>query len=587
MTGRWWLNSAVLLWLLLLCQPGWCQVELIPTAGEVVAPEQEFTVTALVENHSQEARTLPLRVSSGHAANLQRPVEVQLEPGAKKRLDLLVPRSYYYNRVTVSWGGHSSQQKFLEYRTCREEDHVFTVISPGETEFGYLQGLTGLQPSAQNPSSYKHEVFVNRPRKGFYPRRWLTYGSSDIIILYDLPNLGMESREMEAVIDWARAGGTLILASNGSHDEYRGTPFEKVAPLTLGPTVTVESLPILSSTPKPGTEAFEKLGERILVARRRLGEGAVLQLTADLAALSPYGNDRLDALWSNVVGSRGRPQELDVGLLDEPPEVPRPKAALLAWYLLAYVILVGPINLTLLKRKDKMLQAFWTVPLIAILFSGSAYLVNWVSRGHELTLREVGVAILGSGEDRASVHSKLLLFSPRSANYRLAFAPGVGLVGRDDEQLQPLLIDDKLVFDPLKMSLWAMKKLDSKGVVALEGPIVLTAEGEDFRVQNESRLNFAELVVLGPDFHAHQSNVGEGVHTLKRNASALDNFSAARLLGAQDKDEEEVVRWYVDRRRQANQTVLMGFSDSLPPQTELKGVQKSVRRHLVVVRIQP
>jgi hypothetical protein len=83
------------------------------------------------------------------------------------------------------------------------------------------------------------------------------------------------------------------------------------------------------------------------------------------------------------------------------------------------VLLVGPVNYGLLRRKDRMLWIVFTVPALALVFSAGAYFTNAWSRSAHTVVREVDVLHLMDGSRHGLLDGNVMVFSPRNRRYDL------------------------------------------------------------------------------------------------------------------------------------------------------------------------
>jgi hypothetical protein len=89
----------------------------------------------------------------------------------------------------------------------------------------------------------------------------------------------------------------------------------------------------------------------------------------------------------------------------------------LVFYLLLYIIVIGPVNYLVLKRRNRRELAWATIPALVILFSGIAYLTGFQLKGNEAIVNQMSVAIGDIDSDNLQVQSILGLYSPRRHTY--------------------------------------------------------------------------------------------------------------------------------------------------------------------------
>lgn len=555
-------------------------VEAFPTLGEFARAGNEAYITVLASNPHGAQRTFNLSLNPDDD-NPQR-IPLVVESGATKRIDLLVPQSYYYGEVTLEWD--KGRRRQISLRNAREEDRLLTIISPGQTEFGYLGGLDALKDSKVSPSSNNRELFINRPRLPHLPRRWSGYGSTDMVVCYELSRADLEEPDLVTMLDWVRCGGNLVLVSSGEPDEYRGTLLAGLAPLQGGESRVQGALTMLVADSVEGEVLLRHQGIPLL-SRRRLGLGSIFQISTDVSELEPLGAKRAEKLWSRLDQSRSRIPQFRVQLLRNPTEIPKPDPSKLAWYLIAYAVLVGPVNLLLLRRKDRMLLAFVTIPAIALFFAGSSYLLNRVQRGQQLTLREEGWALMRSGESQLYMHSNLMLFTPTRRRFDLAFGPRVQAEHnqRSHDSVMPQVAQDHhKVFKDLSLGMWSLTHFDSSELVSVQGPIDFQILGDTLEVQNDSGLTLHSAVLVSSESRFPLAEIRPGKHSFKleETKTPLEKL----LLPQGDEDASEVLGTARIQFFPYKRPVLMAWvKDDLKVDLKVEGVQKHISRRMLMV----
>jgi hypothetical protein len=244
--------------------------------------------------------------------------------------------------------------------------------------------------------------------------------------------MALSKLQKTALVSWVCQGGRLVLVSDGLPEEFRGTPFEEHLPLRPTGVATDRGLEQLIGEPAPGAETLASYSGRPLLMRKALMKGEIFLVTAPLKQLAPLSVAEAEALWRQVL-----PPQVDssnnynynynynyfpsivANCLKNLPELPRAGAGWVALFLLVYALIVGPVNLGLLRKKDKMLWAFVTVPVIALLFAGGAYVLNRTGRSSVPVLRELGLLQVRSGDRRGYGISEALFFSPSAERYQI------------------------------------------------------------------------------------------------------------------------------------------------------------------------
>jgi hypothetical protein len=102
--------------------------------------------------------------------------------------------------------------------------------------------------------------------------------------------------------------------------------------------------------------------------------------------------------------------------------------------MLVFAILIGPVNINLLKRKKRRLWLLWTVPVFSLLTCAAVFGFMMLSEGLTGQVRAQGVTVLDEVSQRAASVSWLGVYSP--------ITPGDGLHFGYDTEVTPQLRDD-------------------------------------------------------------------------------------------------------------------------------------------------
>lgn len=104
-----------------------------------------------------------------------------------------------------------------------------------------------------------------------------------------------------------------------------------------------------------------------------------------------------------------------------------------AGLILAYIILIGPVDYFILKKIVKRLELTWiTFPVIVITVSVLAYLAANYLKGDELRVNKIDVIDIDASRQRISGCTFFSIFSPRLQNFDISLRPaGVGNFVKD------------------------------------------------------------------------------------------------------------------------------------------------------------
>ena len=254
------------------------------------------------------------------------------------------------------------------------------------------------------------------------------YGAIDAVVLdYAYPLESASAEQQEALQEYVRQGGRLIL----------------VGASRVGQISTLRNhLAALQSKPVAAAPT-ENYGLRAAV------DGAGVVFSASDSALSEvsvtreYQNYRNQAynrsigeLWQCLLGLNETPRFAPKQALTAATQYPynnemtdalagRQAAQtvpfpLVAAFLLAYIVLVIPVNYLVLKKLDRRELAWVTAPVLVFLFSGASYAVASAIKGGKLTVNRAVIYEAFANTDTATGYGQFTLYSPRRAAYDLS-----------------------------------------------------------------------------------------------------------------------------------------------------------------------
>ncbi len=354
---------------------------------------------------------------------------------------------FYLPPDTSTYGSYPRVQLRAENRTLASaevpvqqtiaEDHLYVTV--GDLT-GALSFLGALEPMGRGQAYVADVALADLPDD---PLGW---ESVDVLILQEVDTTALTDAQRQALYTWLQHGGNLVIGGGpGAATTLAG--LADLAPVHVTGSTSVQRLDGLQRTVDvpvadgPFAVAVTTLRDGgvlvlsqsvddenlVLVARREIGQGEVAFL-AFAPSLNPFRGQtaRID-LWRRLLGD-------DLGLTARPrfeigynleralsiiPGVSAPPVLLILGFLATYTLLVGPVNYLMLRKADRRTWAWLTVPALAVLFSGLAYVSGSQLRGNEPILHRLLVAYVPAGADQGRATQTVGLFSPRRRRYTL------------------------------------------------------------------------------------------------------------------------------------------------------------------------
>jgi hypothetical protein len=320
------------------------------------------------------------------------------------------------------------------------------------------------------------------------PDRWFGYDAADVVVLTtasDFVNQLLQEGETArtALLEWVRHGGKLVLSVGRNHQAVAA--LLKRMPLldcTIQGSVTRSSLPNVAfwagrgvqqpalrqvevARIKPGPQAHVLVWEepaagdlekRPVVLQGACGLGQVLLVAFDLDTPPFTAWDGQSALWNKLKGQvaphlptpdANRVDAIDAAgraelagelkrVLETFDEVPVISFGWVALFILAYIVLVGPLDYFVLKKVFKRLELTWiTFPVLVLVVSVAAYATAYYLKGDDQRINKIDLVEIDLHGPRPAVHGTtwFSIFSPRSQNYTLGLEPAPTWAGQQDD----------------------------------------------------------------------------------------------------------------------------------------------------------
>lgn len=429
----------------------------------------------------------------------------KLGAGAKKTEDIFSPLPMYSVGVEYRFNSQVVANATLNVEYVADTDAWVSVLAPGGSEFSYLSGYPNL--TGRWKDTRVSRVAPKRIAAGQLPTYWASYLGPDLLIVQDCVGLRLSNDVQKALLDWTAAGGCLAFVSHGEADEFQSTSFAPNLPLTKlqrsnGTTLTGQL--------QPGAKVVHGTPAEPLVTIRPYGQGRIVLVGTNVATQKQLGEENSKKLWQKVMqevtanpfaDNRFRKNEGD--LLDHPKELPKPSVALLAWYLVGYVLVLVPLNYWVLRRRDRMIWLIVTLPATSVVVTFLSFAINRGQRGNEMALHELGLSYIRPGESQVVGDHIAMLFSPREERIRFVVPPNcyfrppeLDHTGYTQRQLHWFHKDGEMGYRDYPLSTWSVQRFRNLSVSPLAGTVTAEWSGEKLTVHNNSGINLEDACVV-------------------------------------------------------------------------------------------
>jgi hypothetical protein len=195
---------------------------------------------------------------------------------------------------------------------------------------------------------------------------------------------------------------------------------------------TATTLPALSGSLIAG-RTLASVGDQVVAAERPYGSGSVTLIGFDPTVDWIAKTDTSGNLWRRLLPARttGGLSFIDdnmlVNAVSQLPTLALPPITGLLALLIAYILLIGPVNYLILKRLDRREWAWVTMPILIVVFAAGAYAYGAALRGSDVIVNEIAIVRGAPGATEGAAQAYLGVFSPTRSVYQVS-VPGGALL---------------------------------------------------------------------------------------------------------------------------------------------------------------
>ena len=389
------------------------------------------------------AVTGELRLASDSTSSSSYAALVDLPTGSRKRYVLYAQPSIFGRDLGVTL---VSEGEALARATVpiTAHDPYQSVIGVVAEEPGPL--VAALTSALADPRVATPAVVSLAPDD--LPARVEAWSAIDRLVWQDVDATQLSPEQLAALRTWLGLGGRLVILGGstgattlGSLPDdllpYRPTGTVDASPedvsALLGGGVEVErSVPALGGTLLDGS-VLGRSGDAVIAAERPIGQGRTTIIGIDPTVSGIAGTPAAQALWrramplasSAVVNPLTLPDDSAiVGALNNLPAVGLPPLEQLAALLIAYIVLVGPINYLVLRRLDRREWAWVTMPLLIAIFSVGAFGLGRALKGSDTIVNTIAIVRGAAGAETGLGQVYVGVFSPSRRTFDVSVGGG-------------------------------------------------------------------------------------------------------------------------------------------------------------------
>ena len=382
----------------------------------------------------------------------------------------------------VSEGRVLAEQPLPAVRTLISTQPLIIALTQDRSGLNYLHQADLATPHwpyvAETAISFGRPTGLNNPRNPCavaYPEPFSlpscpeAYTGADCVVLGDLSLDALSDDQWNALIQWVRDGGELVISGVPDISRLRDPRIAQLLPIIPQGTRQMPNLTALAAryrspggpgpctvvtgSVRPDSVLICTQGPVPLILTRREGCGVVVFTSFDLASHQIRSWPESVELWKELMRLRNPELSASAILQQElqrssnyftpqqflPPlgdalaglqATAAPGIGFIGLYLAAYIVCLVPLNYLILRRKDRREWAWITAPMVVLAFSIGAYGVGYALRGSSVRVGCATILEGAAGERSLRALTLATIFSPSPTAYDLHI-PDAQAVARD------------------------------------------------------------------------------------------------------------------------------------------------------------
>ena len=280
------------------------------------------------------------------------------------------------------------------------------------------------------------------------PREFVAYDPVDVVVIGDAPLSQLTEDQSRALRLWVASGGMLIVTGAADIAGLRAVGLDELLPVEAQGATTASTLAALtdvygrfesndptlamSARLRAGASSLLGTSDSAIVAEKNYGSGLIRFLAVN-PKLNPYrGWAAAKYLWTDLLlpAAEAKPRQVNWitsgrrnnrtssswgmrNFLSTLAGIEPPPMKYYLFFLLFYLLVVGPVNYVILKWKRKLDLAWLTIPAVVVLFTVVSIAVAQATRGSKSIAADVSLVELHQPEGILR-HTGALLIMPAS-----------------------------------------------------------------------------------------------------------------------------------------------------------------------------
>ena len=318
----------------------------------------------------------------------------------------------------------------------------------------YTIGVLSRDPDTLNfmPSLNQkgYDIVIIPVTEDQLPEQSLLLDTLDTLVINDVATSSLEEKQVQAITDWVKRGGTLVL-SGGAGYAKTAASFDEIAPIKATGTLELtdfSAVAIAGEAEWPtGSKMTVSIGELQnssatlmqgdvpIAATRSVGLGEVVYAAFD-PSLAPAATWSGSAtLWSKLLQNNmqmlangvnyypGAMNQSFNRIIDEFPSINPPNFGVLLLIFGIYLFIVAPLLYFILAKSDRREWAWWLIPVLSIA-AGFAVFLFGADDKRAMSAHTIEIVKL-TGDGEGIVSGATAVFVPNGGTVRMNFGEKV------------------------------------------------------------------------------------------------------------------------------------------------------------------
>lgn len=486
--------------------------------------------------------------------------ELRIAKGATKFIDfpLIITENIkdVTIRITNENGNTIWEDKFKISRGLANDSVSIGVLSDDVESLGYFNTVLFPKSDGSNKSRNSEVIDLN----SYVPEDWKLLELFDIIIVNNYDTELLNNNQLLALKTWVDKGGVLLVGTGPNYQktlkglenlnfvQAHGTDKIDANILfnSIGSTHNSSELLTLIKADSQDEDIFLSASGTSLIYNKKLGLGNITITGFDLG-LSPIIDWGKKAVFFKGLlekNLRFSKSENDSKISTQPTRIysgrryfhvleyiPMNRIVspnVILGIIVAFILLIGPINYIVLKKLDMREKAWITIPAIVLIFSLVIYIWGFRTRFDRPLVNSISIVKVTSDTDKASINttSGVLGFKNGDVSIKvdakesLFFNPNYAWTDNTKFQDGDIILEyvirnnsiSNIIFK--KSSMWDLSPLSSEGTIELDGKVNrnLHMDGNKVKgeIENLSNLNIEDAVLIYGGSYIKLGDINKG-----------------------------------------------------------------------------